>query len=31
MIMEKHGDITTIDPNSESIYIDYCKLDLEGC
>lgn len=29
--MEKHGDITTIDQNSESIYIDYCKLDIEEC
>lgn len=29
--MKKHGDITTFGPNSESIYIDYCKLDLEGC
>lgn len=29
--MDKHGDTTTIDQNSESIYIDYCKLNIEEC
>lgn len=29
--MNKHGDVTIIDQNLESIYIDYCKLDIDGC
>lgn len=29
--MDKHGDVNRIDQDTESIYIDYCKLDIEGC